>query len=249
MAQEFSKNMVAVFFLKNDLPDNEIRLIEEHLKKSELVTHVQFISSVQALNRFKRTFTELSEIVDHIEVNPFPPSLEASLSEKALISEEILGFITEIKNMQGVEDVQFNREWVEKMQSIDRLVKAVGFFLGGILVLASFFTISNVIKLNVFARKDEIEIMRLVGGTNTFIRTPFLMEGIMQGIAGGLLSLFLLFLLAKLFPLYLGSSLGVLNELINFRYLSSSQSINLIGGGAIIGFLGSLGSLRRFLKI
>ena len=112
----------------------------------------------------------------------------------------------------------------------------------------SFFIISNVIKLNVLARKEEIEILRLVGATNAFIRIPFLAEGVSLGILGGLSSLLLLLVLINIFPFYLGSSLGALQDLISFRYLSISQCIMLIAGGAIIGCLGSFSSLARFLK-
>jgi cell division transport system permease protein len=248
-AKELSKNIAAVFFLKKDTSEKELRVIEESLKKFTLVKNVQFKSANQALEKFKKNFPQLKEIIDNLKINPFPPSFEVSFSETALNSDEIRGFINEIKNMKGVEDVQFNRDWVEKMQSFSRLAKAIGIFLGGILILTSFFIISNVIKLNVFARKDEIEILRLVGATNTFIRTPFLLEGIVLGIFGGLFSLLFLFLLIKIFPFYLGTSLGVLNEIINFRYLSFSQSSLLVGGGAIIGFLGSLGPLSQFMKI
>lgn len=209
---------------------------------------IQFINSTQALERFQEKFPELQGIIENLKINPFPPCFEIALQEKNLSSEEIDSFIQEIRKMKGVEEVQFNRDWVEKMQSLSRLVKAVGFFLGGILILASFFIISNIIKLNVIARREEIEILRLVGATDTFIRIPFLIEGIILGILGGLLSLLLLFLLIKIFPLYLGASLGVLQELINFRYLTLAQSGMLIGGGAIIGFLGSFSSLARFLK-
>jgi cell division transport system permease protein len=241
--------MVAVFFLSKDTPKRELTQIEQTLKKFHLVTSVQFIGSEQALKKFKIDFPELRQIIDNLKINPFPSSFEVSLSEKALTSNEILGFIDEMINMKGIEDVQFNRDWVEKMQSFSRLTKAVGLFLGGILILASFFIISNVIKLSVSARKDEIEILRMVGGTNTFIKTPFLLEGMVLGICGSLLSLIFLFLLAKIFPFYLGTSLGVLNELIKFRYLTLSQSLSLVGGGAFIGFSGSLSSLSRFLRI
>jgi len=241
--------MVAVFFLSKDTPKKELTQIEQTFKKFHLVTSVQFIGSEQALKKFKIDFPELRQIIDNLKINPFPSSFEVSLSEKALTSNEILGFIDEMINMKGIEDVQFNRDWVEKMQSFSRLTKAVGLFLGGILILASFFIISNVIKLSVSARKDEIEILRMVGATNTFIKTPFLLEGMVLGICGSLLSLIFLFLLTKIFPFYLGTSLGVLNELIKFRYLTLTQSLSLIGGGAFIGFSGSLSSLSRFLKI
>ncbi|UCC41689.1 MAG: FtsX-like permease family protein [Candidatus Aminicenantes bacterium] len=241
--------MAVVFFLNNDLSEEEVTSIGENLKKSSLSINVRFISSQQALKKFQENFPDLQRIIENLKINPFPPSFEVTLSEKKISSEETFAFIEEMREMQGIEDVQFNRDWAEKIQSLSRLVKAVGFFFGGILILASFFIISNVIKLNVLTRKDEIEILRLVGASNTFIRVPFLMEGVILGIFGGLLSLFLLFLLINLFPVYLGASMGFLEELINFRYLSMTQSLILIAGGAVIGFLGSSSSLARFMKI
>lgn len=241
--------MVVVFFLDKDLPAKEVAQIEQLIKHSPFVTKVKYVSAEEALSRFQKNFPELQEILKNLKTNPFPPSFETKLEDRATATDEILGFVNEMLRRKGVEDVQYNRAWVEKVQSLSRLAKAVGFFLGGILILASFFIISNVIKLNVFSRKNEIEILRLVGATNTFIRIPFLLEGILLGLMGSLVSLILLFFLIQLFPLYLGSSLGALQELLSFRYLSFSQSAGLLAGGAIIGFMGSLSSLSRFLKV
>lgn len=244
-----SESMVVVFFLSPDVGPEDLGQIEERIKASPSVVQVTYVSRQQAWERFQKNFPELQEILKNLGTNPFPPSFEATLQKGSVQSDEILGFIEEIKNVTGVEDVQFNRDWVRKMQSLSRLARAVGFFLGGILILASFFIISNVIRLNVFARKAEIEILRLVGATNTFIRLPFLIEGVTLGILGSLLSLGLLFLLVKSFPLYLGHSLGALQEIVGFRYLTASQSVSLIAGGAFMGALGSMSSLSRFLKI
>lgn len=241
--------MLIVFFLEKDLPETKRNLIEENLKKSSLLKDVQFVSSEQALEKFQQNFPELQGIIDNININPFPSSFETTLRDENISSVKILVFIQEISRLEGIEDVQFNKDWVEKMESLSRLAKAVGFFLGGILILASFFIISNVIRLNVFARKDEIEIFRLVGATNIFIRIPFLMEGMILGVLGALISLVFLFLLIKFFPLYLGTSLGALNELINFRYLSIIQIFMFIAAGIIIGLLGSISSIARFLKV
>jgi cell division transport system permease protein len=248
MAQQISKDMVVVFFLEKNMDASDRAVIEQELNNSSLVSRIQFISSEQALQNFLNKFPELEGIIENLETNPFPSSLEVTLKEKDFSYEETQPFLDKMKQISGIEDVQFNKDWVEKMQSLSRLARAVGFFLGGILILASFFIVSNVIKLNVFARKDEIEILRLVGGTNTFIRIPFLAEGIILGALGGMLSLLLLFIVIRLFPVYLGSSLGVLNELISFRYLSFSQSTAIISSGAIIGFFGSMSSLAKFLK-
>ena len=202
--------MQIIFFLEKDLPEEQRDSIENRLEESSLVNNVHYISTEQALERFQQNFPDLQGIIENIEINPFPASFETNLAEENLSPETILRFIQAMREMDGIEDVQFNRDWVERMQSLSRLAKAIGLFLGGILTLASFFIISNVIRLNVFARKEEIEILRMVGATNLFIRVPFLLEGIILGAMGALVSLVLLFLLVKFFPLYLGASLGAL---------------------------------------
>jgi cell division transport system permease protein len=240
--------MAVVFFLDKDISPVDREAITRELEKSPLVQKIHFVSSKEAIEKFLIKFPDLQGIVDNLSLNPFPSSYEITLREKDLSYEETQPFIDKMRAMKGIEDIQFNKDWVEKMQSLSRLARAIGFFLGGILILASFFIVSNVIKLNVIARKDEIEILRFVGGTNAFIRIPFLTEGIILGALGGILSLLLLLIVIKMFPIYLGSSLGILNELINFRYLTFSQSIALIFSGAVIGLFGSLSSIAKFLK-
>ncbi len=241
--------MQIIFFLEKDMTEAQRVSVENRLEESSLVNNVRYISKEQALERFQQNFPDLRGIIENIEINPFPASFETNLAEENLSPETIMRFIQAMREMDGIEDVQFNRDWVERMQSLSRLARAIGLFLGGILALASFFIISNVIRLNVFTRKEEIEILRMVGATNLFIRVPFLLEGIILGAMGALVSLVLLFLLVKFFPLYLGASLGALEEIINFRYLSLTQISILIAGGVMIGFLGSLSSLARFLKV
>lgn len=249
LGQQLSNNLAISFFLDPNLKPGELTEIKAQILASELVDQVTFVSSTDALSRFRANFPELQEIIDNLKSNPFPPSFEVKLKEKILRLPAIVYFMERIKSLKGVTDVQFNQEWVEKMESLSRIVQAVGFFLGGILILASFFIISNVVRLNVFARKNEIEILRLVGATNTFIRIPFLLEGFALGLMGSLVSLFILFILIKTFPLYIGSSLGAARELFSLRPLNLEQAIWLVAGGVIIGTLGSVTSVSRFLRV
>jgi cell division transport system permease protein len=154
-----------------------------------------------------------------------------------------------MKEADGINEVQFNRNWLEKLMGISKIIRAIGFFLGGILVLASFFTISNVIKLNVYARQNEIEIFRLVGATNSFIKIPFIIEGLILGLMGGIFSLFFLFFTIKLFPIYLGVSYNFIKPFIVFPFLSIRHCLALLIGGGAIGLIGSLSSIGKFLKI
>ena len=248
-ARELSKDLTVMFYLQKTVPAGERDLILEQIRRSPLVGTVRAISPEDASARFAADFPDLKAILLNLNANPFPASIEVSLKDPGLPTASVLQFIAEVKKNSAVEDVQFNREWADKIRSLGRLAEAVGLFLGGILVLASFFIISNVIKLNVLARKNEIEILRLVGATNTFIRIPFLFEGILMGIAGSALSLLVVLILIKLFPLYLGSSLGALQEIVGFRYLTPAQALGLVLGGGSVGLLGGLTSLARFLRI
>ncbi|HOM94512.1 MAG TPA: permease-like cell division protein FtsX [Candidatus Saccharicenans sp.] len=249
LGQQLSNNLAISFFLKQNLPAKEVEEIKNTIMDSTLIESVIYVSQEEALSRFTANFPELQEIVTNLDSNPFPPSLEARLKDKSISLSAITAFIDHVKRQPGVIDVQFNQDWVQKMESLSRIVKAVGFFLGAILILASFFIISNVVRLNVFARKNEIEIQRLVGATNTFIRIPFLVEGFILGLAGSLLSILILFLLIKIFPLYIGQALGAAEQLLALRPLTLKQMFWLVVGGALTGTLGSVTSVSRFLRV
>ncbi len=248
-ARELSSNMSVVFYLDKALAPEAVEAIREEIARPAFVESVGLVSPEQALERFRTSFPDLADVVAGLKGNPFPPSLELRVNAKATASREVVAFVEGMKKRPGVTDVLFNQDWVEKMQGFSRLAGAIGAFLGGILILTSFFIISNVVKLNVFARRNEIEILRLVGGTNLFIRVPFWLEGVTLGLLGSLLSLALLFVVIRLFPVYLGASLGALQQLLQFRYPDLTQALGLLAGGAATGFIGSATSVSKFLKV
>ena len=248
-AKELSRNMTIAFYLDKGLSAATVEAVRQEIGQPGFVESVRVVTPDEALERFRASFPELADIVSGLETNPFPTSIEMRVNARASASQEVVELVDAMKARQGITDVLFNQDWVEKMQGFSRLAGAVGAFLGGILILTSFFIISNVVKLNVFARKNEIEILRFVGGTNLFIRIPFWLEGITLGLLGSLLSLGLLFVVINLFPVYLSASLGALQELLRFRYPDLTQSIALLCGGAATGFIGSATSVSKFLKV
>jgi cell division transport system permease protein len=248
-AKELSRNMTVAFYLDKGLSAAAAEAVRQEIGQPSFVESVRVVTPDEALERFRASFPELADIVAGLETNPFPTSIEMRVNARASASQEVVEFVDAMKARSGITDVLFNQDWVEKMQGFSRLAGAVGAFLGGILILTSFFIISNVVKLNVFARKNEIEILRFVGGTNLFIRIPFWLEGITLGLLGSLLSLALLFVVINLFPVYLSASLGALQELLRFRYPDLTQAIALLCGGAATGFIGSATSVSKFLKV
>jgi cell division transport system permease protein len=248
-ARELANNMSVVFFLDKDMSAAAVESLRDEAGRPAFIESVSLVTPEEALERFRLSFPELADILTDLKTNPFPSSLEARVTGRASASGEVIAYVETMKARPGVTDVQFNQDWVEKMEGFSRLAGAIGAFLGGILILTSFFIISNVVKLNVFARKNEIEILRFVGGTNLFIRIPFWLEGITLGLLGSLLSLGLLFVVISLFPIYLGSSLGALQELLRFRFPDTTQALGLLLGGAATGFVGSATSVSKFLKV
>ncbi len=247
-ARTMARNLAVVFYLDAGVPEAERLPVEEEIRRSPLVAGVRAVAPDEASARFLRDFPDLKDVVLNLGLNPFPPSLEVSFKDPATPAAAILGFIDQVRRNAAVRDVQFNRDWADKVASLGRAARAVGVFFGGILVLAAFFIISNVIKLIVVARGSEIEILRLVGATNAFIRVPFLLEGTILGAAGGLLSIGLVFVLVRLFPAAAGQTLGALQELVGLRFLTAGQAAGLVFGGGFVGFLGSLSSIARFLR-
>ncbi len=248
-AGELSRNVSVVFDLSPDASPAERDRIAAGLRASPLVGAVRTVPAGEALARFLKDFPDLAEIVANLKDNPFPATVEADLRWPDVSADDVARLIAETRISPAITDAQFNRDWAERVRSLSRLARNAGFFLGGILILASLLIVSNVIKLNVLARQSEIELLRLVGATNSFIRTPFLLEGVAMGLLGGFLSLGLILAVVKLLPIYLGASMGALQELFGFRYLTLAQAVSLVLGGGLVGFIGSLSSLSRFLRV
>ena len=156
---------------------------------------------------------------------------------------EVQRLVRAFEKAPGVEEVQYDLLWIERLSTAVRLVRGLGAFLGGILVLAGVFTISNVIRLTVYARQDELDIMRLVGATRAYVNGPFVVEGMIQGGLGGLLSLGLLWLAFRVAARDALAASDLMGRAVVF--LPGSVCLAIVAGGMVVGVVGSLISLGR----
>ena len=214
---------------------------------SRAVASFELISKDEAVRRFREYFRELETLPDMLGSNPLPASFEVRLAPDRQDGETLRRLAAELAALPGVEDVDYDRLWIERLTAIIDLVRLLAVVVGAALVLAAVFTIFNVIKLTVYGRQDEIGIMRLVGATHAYIRGPFLVEGILQGGLGGLLALGLL---------YLSHQFVLREALRSFQLLPASDWVHfappsawaaIVAGGMMVGLLGSLLSVRKFL--
>ena len=149
----------------------------------------------------------------------------------------------------NLDDLRYGQKWLERFTSFVQMLRFVGIVLGGFLLLAALFIVSNTIKLTLYARRDELEIMALVGATMRFIKVPFMLEGAIQGFLGGLLSLLFLALSFSFIIARSLNSFWLTPADFELLFLSFSQQLTLVLSGVLLGTLGSLSSLRRFVRL
>jgi cell division transport system permease protein len=175
--------------------------------------------------------------------NPFPASLEVTVRQDRQSPDEVRRLVHAFEGAPGVEEVQYDLLWIERLATAVRLVRGVGGFLGGILALAGVFTISNVIRLTVYARQDELDIMRLVGATRAYVKGPFVVEGMLQGGIGGSVAVGLLWAAFRFVAADAVAASGLVGRTALF--LPVSLRLAIILGGMAVGLVGSLVSLGR----
>ncbi len=233
-------------YLSDDITSAEEENIKKIVTSIEGVKDIVYESKEEAYENFKERLGENNSILTGFSEsrNPLPNSYIISLDETgaALLVEDAL------KNVAGVEDVGNERETVEKIISLSELIRTIGVVIFVILVLVSLFLISNTIKLTVYSRRREIGIMKFVGATNWFIRLPFIIEGMIMGLIGGILSVTVIYFTYRVVYADVTQS-TFYAELVNPQFILTNFSWQFGLTGLLIGALGSFIALKRFLDV
>jgi cell division transport system permease protein len=240
LGAEWSNSAELSIYLKDDVTADERRALETALVPSDLVAAHEYVSKSDALARFKQTFGDLAAAVDGAGGNPLPASLEVRLRPGPGVSGGVDSLASQFRQMPGVADVRYDRQWLTRVVSAINVIRGVGLFLGLVLTVAASLTVANVVRLALYARRDELEIMDLVGAPNAYVRGPFIMEGLLQGGIGALAALLALgvaFLAMR--ARYLVPLASALN-LSSIRFLPIELCLGLIIGGMAVGCLGGL---------
>jgi cell division transport system permease protein len=244
-----TENIQVNVFLNGNTTREDQTKLESIIKQSPAVSRYQYVAPEEALKRFRSFYPGMKELTDELDTNPFPASYEVNIRKEFQNQAAVLDFVSKLRSEESVEDVEYDQEWIDRLQFIIRFVQIVGIVFGGILMFAATFSISNVIKLMVLSRKDEIEIMRLVGATNSFIKGPFLAEGILQGLLGGIPAILLLYLIYLLITARVAALSTPFFSLNQLHFLPAWMILSIFAAGMVLGFLGSLFSLSRLMKI
>ena len=241
-------SMVEVkIYLKDNVSDNDKNAIESKIKAVEGINTITFQSKDEALKDVQKQLNDESGQLSSgfEERNPFPASFTVNVKEPPVVDE----VVSSIKDMAGIEEVKDARDLITKISRLTDSVKIAAMVAFVVFIMISLFLIGNTIKITVFTRKREIGIMKYVGATDWFIRWPFIIEGIILGIIGALISVLALGTIYAILISKLSADSLFGFSLVDISYIWKIIIWEFLGCGVFIGAIGSILSMRKFLKV
>jgi len=232
-------------YLNDDITSEQRRALFDELSAFEGVARVEFLTKHDALRRYRSWAGDMAELIAELEINPLPASFEVVLSSD-LGGEQIGERIARsFSGTAGVDDVRFNRGLVRRLESLLNLARVGGTGLGILVFAAVVFVMASVLRLAVYARRDEIEIMQLVGATPAFVRGPFLVAGLAHGLLSSVLALLIVETARRAIHAYAAGGSAALLDLLAGRPLPGQLAGLLIAVGLVVSFAGSYFAVRR----
>ena len=206
-----------------------------------------FISKEKAMKDLMKALGDQVGLLDGLENNALPASFEVVFKDVNNNQMDPKKMKANLEKIDGVDEVQYSEQWLERFEGLIYMLKLAGFIVGGLLCIAVLFIITNTIKLTIYSRRDEIEILKLVGATDWFVKIPFLIEGVIQGVFSGLLALGILFFVYSLFSLKSVHVFGL--PVMDILFLPSNYVIFIFSLSLILGLMGSFIAIGRFFKL
>jgi len=240
--RRFGDEVQVTAYLEEDLEIDAMRAIARSVETVEGVESVQLVSKEEALERFRERLGG-SSLLDGLEENPLPASLVISLRAESRTPRGIGILVTALSGLPGVAELAHGQEWVEGYARFASLVRAGGLVLAVVLGLAALLIVANTIRLAVYAREDELDILALVGASRSFVRIPFLIEGVLQGAAGGSLAVALLFAGFHGVLPQLEYGLALILGDASPHFFRPIEAVAVVGAGAGLGLVGSISAL------
>lgn len=236
-------------YVDKNLSGEDVRLLVERIGKYPEVARVRHISQEQAWTDFQTALGAQSNVLDGLPRDVLPASVEITVKPSFRDSPLVEALAARIKKEKGITSVEYAQDWLDRVSLVILAVQWAKWIFGGVLFLTTYFIVGSTVKLAILARKDEIEIMQLVGASEELIQAPFVLEGMLQGMLGGALAvggLWLAFqILRDQIPASALALFGVAHSLEFLDWQSVSFVVVL---GLILGAAGSLFSLRRFVR-
>jgi cell division transport system permease protein len=245
LLDRFGEEVRLTAYVDDALDEAGRRALAERVETVEGVAAVELVSKEQALERFRAGIGGAAGLLDALEENPLPASLEVTLAEAQRTPEGLRRVAEALDGLPGVRELAFGQEWVEGYAGVVRLVRSAAAAVGGVLALAALLIVANTIRLAVYARSDELDILSLVGASRPFVATPFLIEGLLIGVAGGLVAVVVLWGVWRFALPALEAGLSLVLGFSRPEFFGAAGIAVLVAAGAGLGLVGSALAMVR----
>jgi len=205
-----------------------------------------FVSKEKALQDMKGMLGSQAGLLDGLTRNPLPASFEVAFRNVDRVKFEPKKIKEALEKVTGVDEVQYSEQWLDQFEGLLYVLKVAGLAIGGLLCVAVLFIITNTIKLAIYSRRNEIEIYKLVGATDWYVKAPLLIEGAFQGLLGGLIALGILLAIHFVLSFKVIQIFGL--PFMGFVFLSESYALGILSLGLVLGLLGSFIAIGRFFR-
>jgi cell division transport system permease protein len=232
-------------YLRDDATSEQRGAIEALIDRSGVTAGREYVSKGDALTRFRREFTELASLAAGFDDNPFPASVEVRVRNEADADARTEELVRRLAASPGVADVRYDRAWLARIASGLQTIRAAGLALATLMALAAGVTVATVVRLGLHARREELEIMELVGAPLTFIRGPFIAEGLLQGGLGAILAVAVLWAAYAAVVAWWGADLSALLDGGAVEFLPPRLLAYLVAGGMAVGSAGGFAASRH----
>jgi cell division transport system permease protein len=244
----WEEKIEVIVYLNRKTSINEVESLLEKSRLVEGVESVKYVSPADAMAFMETRLGSQKNLLEGIQPTVLPPSFEVRLKKDYRNPVKIKEVVSQLKRFPQFEEIQYGQEWVETFSVLVHILRLTQWMLGGLLLVAMVFIISNTLQLAISSRREEIEIMQLVGASPSFIQIPFYIEGIVQGLLGSGLAIIFLYILHKAVLFYLPLQMKEWLTRIPALFLPSQTIAGILLGGMVLGFFGSLVASVRFLK-
>lgn len=248
-AENWSERVQVTVYFDHELAVQEQAVLRGRIMAIPGAARIGYVSRDEALKRFTARLRGQETLLEGVRSDILPTSFEISLKRPHRDTQGVEAFVASLKRIPGITEVQYGEEWVRRFNTFLNFMRLVGALLGVFLVIAVMFIVSNTIKLTIYSRRDELEVMALVGATRFFIKAPFLIEGIMQGAGGAMIAVGLLWGLYEGFLHNAGSFLTFNPATSGLAFLPLEYIYGIAVAGVLLGLIGSLTSLKRFITV
>lgn len=242
----WKKGIRIMAYLKPEHDRKNLADIRQTIQSIAGVQEAIFISKDEALNLLKTQMHRQASLFENLKENPLPDAFEVRIIPASQRGEEVEMLAARIESLPEIEEVEYGQSWVGKFTSIINLFRLAGYAIGALFFMAAVFIVANTIRIVLYSRREEIEIMRLVGAADGFIKTPFYIEGLILGALGGIIGTSALFLIFLLISANVQQSLAA--GMFQLRFLSMKSTFGILAGSMFAGWLGCYLSLKQFLK-